>query len=339
MAWYHTIGASADTVISTRVRLARNLIGHKFPARMDTAEANELIEQFSPCMERSGMRKIHFSEISAVMATSYAERHYIDPAFIGSELPRALFLQESDGIAVTVGAEDHLRIRCVLPGLALTEAYRAVFETEHRLDSEFDFAYEETLGYLTQSPADLGTGMRVTALLFLPALTKKRCMNALAEQLTQSGFSVLGMFGEGIGGTGALYQISNRITLGISENEILQRFHRTIVQISEFERTMRQTIIEEAKDVLMDQVQRSVGILKHAHLLSVRELIRFSSDVRFGISMGWISDLSYEQLNTLLTETMPATLTLSAENQPRSETARDKLRAERVRSIFIPAAS
>lgn len=339
MAWYHMIGASADTVISTRVELARNLIGHKFPTRIDTAEANELIEQFSPCMECLEMRKIHFSEISAVMATSYAERHYIDSAMIGSELPRALFLQESDGIAVTVGASDHLHIRCILPGLALTEAYRSAFETEHRLDAEFDFAYEETLGYLTQSPADLGTGMHVTALLFLPALTKKRCMSALADQLAQSGCSVLGMFGEGIGGTGSLYQISNRITLGISENEILHRFHRTIVQISEFERTMRQTIIEEAKDALMDQVQRSVGILKYAHLLSVRELIRLSADVRLGISMGWISDLSYEQLNTLLTETMPATLTLSAENQPRSETARDKLRAERARSIFTSAAS
>ena len=145
MAWYNTIGKEADTVISSRVRLARNLVGYPFASKLDAAGANEIIEKVSAPLEAAGFRKINFSDISPVMATSYVERHYVSPEFAQKETPHALLLQENGGMAVMVCEEDHLRIQSILPGLALDEAYRNASRIEKRLDEEFDFAYSEKL--------------------------------------------------------------------------------------------------------------------------------------------------------------------------------------------------
>ncbi|MBO5294649.1 MAG: ATP--guanido phosphotransferase, partial [Clostridia bacterium] len=140
MAWYNTTGSLCDTVISTRVRLARNINGYHFATRLDVEGANEIIEKVSVPLEASGFRKIHFSDLSPIMATSYVERHYVSPEFATKEAPHALFLQEQSGIAVMVCEEDHLRIQSILPGLALEEAYLNASRTEKRLDEDFDFA-------------------------------------------------------------------------------------------------------------------------------------------------------------------------------------------------------
>ena len=189
MAWYNTVGASSDTVISSRVRLARNLVGYPFASKLDAAGANEIIEKVSAPLEAAGFRKIAFSDISPIMATSYVERHYVSPEFANQDTPRALLLQETGGIAVMVCEEDHLRIQSILPGLALDEAYQNAMRVEKRLDEDFDFAYSERLGYLTHCPTNLGTGMRASVMMFLPALTAggsmvepspKSCHNILA---------------------------------------------------------------------------------------------------------------------------------------------------------------
>ncbi|MBR3894707.1 MAG: hypothetical protein IKJ35_06115 [Clostridia bacterium] len=222
MAWYNTLGKDSDTVISTRVRLARNINGYPFASRLDVAKANEIIEKVSVPLEASGFRKIHFSDLSPVMATSYVERHYVSPEFATKEAPHALFLQETAGLAVMVCEEDHLRIQSILPGLALEDAYLNASRTEKRLDEDFDFAYSDTLGYLTHCPTNLGTGMRASVMMFLPALTRGGYMDSLANQLSKLGFTMRGLFGEGSGSAGCIYQISNQITLGITEEDTLQ---------------------------------------------------------------------------------------------------------------------
>ena len=332
--WYHSIGRDADTVISSRVRLARNINGYPFDSRLDASGANEIIEKVSAPLEQAGFRKINFSTLSPVMATSYVERHYVSPEFATKDSPHALLLQESGGLAVMVCEEDHLRIQSILPGLALEEAYQNASRVEKRLDEEFDFSYSQQLGYLTHCPTNLGTGMRASVMMFLPALTKGGYMNSLATQLSKLGLTVRGLFGEGSGSAGCIYQISNQITLGITEEESLKKLSEAIAKITESERKARKAITGEALERLTDTVLRAEGILKYAYRMTSAEFIKLMAEVRFGIALGVIHDVTYEQLGTLLVEAMPATLTLSSEATPKNEAARDRLRAQKIQSIL-----
>ena len=334
MAWYNTVANASDTVISTRVRLARNITGYPFASRLDATKAGEIIERVSAPLEASGFSKIHFADLSPVMATSYVERHYVSPEFTKQESPHALLLQEQSGLAVMVCEEDHLRIQCILPGLSLEEAYRNAARVEKRLDEDFDFAYTEQLGYLTHCPTNLGTGMRASVMMFLPALTMGGYVESLANRLAKIGLTVRGLFGEGSGAAGYMYQISNQITLGITEEETLDKLRDAVLQIIESEKKAREAITGERLERLTDRILRAEGILRHAHLLSSSEFIKLMADVRFGIALGLITDITYEQLGTLLVEAMPATLTLSAETAPKSELGRDRLRAQLVRSVL-----
>ncbi|MBQ9760585.1 MAG: ATP--guanido phosphotransferase [Clostridia bacterium] len=334
MAWYNTTANASDTVISTRVRLARNINGYPFASRLETSGANEIIEKVSAPLEAAGFRKINFSDLSPVMATSYVERHYVSPEFAKLESPHALLLQEQTGLAVMVCEEDHLRIQCVQAGLALDEAYKNASRVEKRLDEDFDFAYTEELGYLTHCPTNLGTGMRASVMMFLPALTRGGYMDSLANQLSKIGLTVRGLFGEGSGSAGCMYQISNQVTLGITEQETLAKLRDAITQIIESEKRARDAISGDAMERMTDRILRAEGTLRYAHMMSSSEFIKLFADVRFGIALGLIQDVTYEQLGTLLVEVMPATLTLSAETTPKSEIARDKLRAQRIKSVL-----
>jgi len=334
MSWYHATGKSLDTVISTRVRLARNLNGYPFASRLDVAGATEIIEKVSAPLEASGFRKINFADLSPVMATSYVERHYVSPEFATKDSPHALLLQEQSGIAVMVCEEDHLRIQSILSGLALEEAYQNAQRTEKRLDEDFDFAYSEQLGYLTHCPTNLGTGMRASVMMFLPALTRGGYMDSLATQLSKIGLTVRGLFGEGSGSAGCMYQISNQITLGISEEDILRKLIEAVRQINESEQKARKSISGDNLERLTDRILRAEGVLKYAHMISSAEFIKLFADVRFGIALGIVHDVTYEQLGNLLVETMPATLTLTAETTPKNELSRDKLRAQKIRNTL-----
>lgn len=334
MAWYNTRGPLSDTVISSRVRLARNITGYPFPSRLDANNANEIIEKIATPLESAGFRRINFSDISPIMATSYVERHYVSPEFATMETPHTLLLQESGGIAIMLCEEDHLRIQSILSGLSLEECYKNASAIEKKLDADFDFAYSDTLGYLTHCPTNLGTGMRASVMMFLPALSRGGYIPSLAAQLAKLGLAMRGLFGEGSGGAGCMYQISNQITLGVSENEILSKLTEAVKQISDSEMQARQNINEDALDRLTDRVARSVGILKHAYMIGTEEFIKLFCDVRLGISKGLVEGIGYEQLGTLLVEVMPATLTLSSESTPKGEAARDKLRAARIKTVL-----
>ncbi len=334
MAWYNAIGSNPDTVISTRVRLARNLAGYPFASRLDATQANEIIEKVSVPLEAAGFRRILLSELSPVMATSYVEKHYISPELASGDGPRALFLHEKEGLAVMVGEEDHLRIQAILPGLSLEEAYLAASRVEKLLDEDFDFSYSEELGYLTHCPTNLGTGLRTSVMMFLPALSRGGYMNALSNRLSKLGLTVRGLFGEGTGAVGCMVQISNQITLGITEEETQKRLSDAILGIIESEKKARSAATGEDLDRLTDRILRSEGILRHAHMISSNEFISLFSDVRYGIALGLIRDITYEQLGTLLVEAMPATLTLSAESPPRTERARDLLRAQKIKNVL-----
>ena len=335
MAWYNSIGKASDTVISSRVRLARNINGYPFSSKMNASSASELIEKVSNSLVPSGFQKIDFSDISDIMAASYVERHYVSPEFASKTAPHALFLQESAGIAVMCCEEDHLRIQAILPGLALEDAYKNALLAEKRLDEDFDFAYSEKLGYLTHCPTNLGTGMRASVMMFLPALTMGRYMDSLATQLSKIGLTIRGLYGEGSGSAGCMYQISNQITLGITEEETIQKLGEAIQQISDSEQKAREHITGDALDRLTDRIKRAEGTLRYAHMISSSEFINLFSEVRLGIAMGSIRNITYEQLGKMLVEVMPATLTLSSDIPLKTEAARDKLRAKYIQTVLI----
>jgi protein arginine kinase len=230
--------------------------------------------------------------------------------------------------------EDHMRMQCILPGLALGEAYESLCKLDDLIDQSFDIAYNEELGYLTHCPTNLGTGMRASVMMFLPALTHGGYMDSLATQLSKIGFTVRGLFGEGSGTAGCMYQISNQITLGVSEEETLKKMTEAINQINASEHKARNAITGERLERLTDRLLRAEGVLKYAYMMTSTEFIKLFSEVRFGIALGVVNDITYEQLGTLLVEVMPATLTLSAETTPKTEAARDKLRAQKIQAVL-----
>ncbi|MBE6585283.1 MAG: ATP--guanido phosphotransferase [Ruminococcaceae bacterium] len=336
MSWYHTPGKEHDVVVSTRVRLARNVEDIPFTSRMDAAMAEALIARVDPLLTDGGFVKTDFQNISRTSAYTMVEKHYISPTFIKVSLPHALYLNDPCHLSVMVCEEDHLRLQCILPGFSPEEAFEGVRRMDELLDSTLDYAFDKQgrWGYLTLCPSNLGCAMRASAMLFLPVLTQSGRMEALSARLTQSGMLIRGMWGEGTAAFGYLYQISNRNTLGDSEGEILQNFIRAVKAVIEEERQLRGNIKGEALDRLSDKIWRSLGILKFARSLPLREFMELMSDVRLGAAMGILPEMGIRDLTALFIEAMPATLTTTSRLTHASDRELDMARGVLVRETL-----
>ena len=332
MAWYNTSGKDKDIVVSSRVRFARNLSGYAFGDRLDDKHATEIIEKAEALLSPNGFEKV--VPTSALEAASYVEKHYVSREFAEKKRPHALMINEPCGYAVMLCEEDHMRLQCILPGLSLDEAYASLCKLDDLIDEHFDIAYDETLGYLTHCPTNLGTGMRASVMMFLPALTMSGKIRELSSQLSKIGLTIRGLYGEGTAADGSLYQISNQVTLGITEEDTLKKLSDVIRQIKESELSLRKLIDPERNPELVDRICRAEGTLKHAFLLSSSEFISLYASVRLGISLGLVTSLSLETLDEFFVLSMPATLMLSAETPPKNEKERDILRAKRIKEAF-----
>lgn len=331
MAWYHIPGNEQDVVVSSRVRFARNLSGVAFASRMDTNGAERVLEEVGELLEGGGFAKTDFANISRVAAYALVEQHYASPAFIKVSLPHALYVNQPCHLSVMLCEEDHVRLQCIQPGFALRAAHEGASKIEQMLDAHLTFAFDERLGYLTQCPTNLGSGMRASVMMFLPMLGGSGRMEGLSAQLENMGVSVRGAFGEGTAASGHLYQLSNRLTLGVSEEDILSGLESVISHVMNTERELRGGVQGKAYDHLCDQVKRSLGILTHAHLLSAGEMLSLLSYVRLGVAMGMIEGVKIPTLTTLLVEAMPAMLSLTCDTPPENDRQRDLLRASFVR--------
>ncbi len=332
MTWYNDMGKDSRTVLSTRIRFARNLNGYPFGSRLSPEKAREIIDKVAPILENGGFERIDFTKISQTEALSYVEKHYASREFAEKSSPRVLMLNEPCGYAVMVGEEDHIRMQCILPGLALEDAYSSLCKLDDLIDESFDIAYDEELGYLTHCPTNLGTGMRASVMMFLPALTMAGRINGLANQLSKIGLTMRGLYGEGTAAQGSIYQISNQITLGITEEDSLKKLGDIIKQITDSEISLRGLITEEKNPALIDRICRAEGTLRHAFMLSSGEFINLFSDVRLGIDLGIIKSVDCKTLGQLFIEVMPATLVLSETNPPKTQKERDILRATRIKT-------
>lgn len=335
MSWYNTNGKENDVVISSRVRFARNIADYPFASKLDETSAKEIIEKVSGVFSGSQYKLIDFAKLSPVEIRSYVEKHYASPEFANGTIPRALIIDEhnDDIISVMVCEEDHIRIQCITAGLSLDKAFDSACEADDMLCDKLNIAYDEQLGFLTHCPTNLGTGMRASVMLFLPALTMTERIGQLSAQLSKIGLTIRGLYGEGSEADGCLYQISNQITLGLTETDTIKKLNEVIAQITKSERTLRSSIKSDSADRLTDRVCRSYGTLTNAYMLTSKEFMKLYSDVRLGIALGLLDKTDYETLGGLMINVLPATLSLNS-GKDYTDTERDKARALYCRKIL-----
>ena len=334
--WYEKAGSCSDVVCSTRVRLARNLRQFPFPSRA-TDKQREAVEEKVKEALLSGnsilsreFRFIPLESASEEEAVSLVERHIVSPEFISDRRGKAVLISEDESISIMINEEDHLRIQVLKEGLSLKEAAETADRIDTLLSETLDFAYDPEFGYLTQCPTNLGTGMRASVMLHLPALTENGAMPRISSNLSKLGLTLRGTYGEGSKIVGALYQLSNQITLGLSENEAIENLRSITAQLMEEERKARSQMSENIG--WRDKIDRAAGILKTARVLSSSEFMELLSYIRIGLSTGVLQGVAIEELNALMVNVQPATLMAKAGKQL-DENQRDVLRATMAREL------
>ena len=332
--WYRQEGPSGQQVISTRVRLARNLRGFPFPDRMSLDQKQtvcHLVRDALLCSNsaiREDFDYIEMASLSPVQAGALAERHLISPDFCEHCQGRALLLKKDESVSIMLCEEDHIRIQVMQAGLRLEEAYDLADKLDTLLDSQLHFAFDDRLGYLTQCPTNLGTGMRASLMMHLPMLEATGTIAELVKAVSKIGLVFRGLYGEGSKPKGAIYQLSNQITLGISEGDALKNLSSIAAQVIEQEKQAASRL-----DPLMleDRVYRAVGVLQNARILHSDEFMECLSQLRLGVSLGMVEGPSFHQMNALLCELQPANL-IQTDSAAEDPAVRDRLRAERVRN-------
>lgn len=302
-SWMNPEGINSDIVLSTRIRLARNLDGYRFPLSFSDQEAEQIEKMVTNAMMNLDEAKYHFSHFSIkdmpqIKRQVLVEKHLISPMLAKKERSASsVFISDDESISIMVNEEDHLRIQYLAPGLKLLETYELANNLDCELEKHLPFAYNETFGFLTSCPTNVGTGLRASVMMHLPALTMSNQMKMLNQMLTRLGMVVRGIYGEGSEHLGNIYQISNQVTLGKTEEEILNELQNVVLQIIENERVARQQLLQKAQIALEDRFNRSLGTLKYARIMSSEEAATCLSNVRLGVDLGIIKNIPISILN------------------------------------------
>ena len=291
--WYNEKVEGSKIAVSTRIRLARNLDGVPFPSRMTQAQRKEVNEQIKNAIEQSNtpfsksLKFIMMSDVPENERYSMVERHIISPEFANGSEGRAIILSDDEVISIMIGEEDHIRIQVVLAGLQLEKAYDIAERLDTLLCESLNLAFDERLGFLTECPTNLGTGLRASVMLHLPATENAGQIDSISSSVNKIGFVVRGMYGEGSKSVASLYQISNQITLGISEKNALDNLKIITSQLMEKEKKLRENINRlKAEDMAM----RALGTLKSARILDSAEMMKLLSEITLGMDIGVIDD-------------------------------------------------
>ena len=328
--WYQDTEIRDGIVLSSRVRLARNLADFPFPARLDLAGREQVCRLVRDSLANvSGLKLkyIEMQELTPKQAVALAERHIISPEFAVNERGKALLLSEDESISIMLCEEDHIRIQVIRGGFDLDGAFESAMRLDDLLDSLLHYAFDERLGYLTQCLTNLGTGMRAGVMMHLPALAKCGRMQKLSNTVSKLGLTVRGTYGEGTGAKGDVYQLSNQVSLGISERTALDNLKAIAMQIATQERAVGDELIKD--DTVLDHIQRAEGILRAARLLSTEEMLELFSWLRLGVRQG-IAEADISGFNEL-TQTMQAATLSEASGGGLDRNKRDALRAQQVR--------
>lgn len=324
---------SDAVIISSRIRLARNLRDYPFPVRMTDAQREEVAEKVRSVMcdgEFCGYRfmAVKMEDMSEFDRVAMVERHLISPEFADGASGKLLITTEDETVSVMVGEEDHLRLQVILPDFEIEKALEIADRLDTALDSKLHFAFDHRLGYLTQCPTNLGTGLRASVMLHLPALKESRTVSRIAANLAKLGLVIRGAYGEDTESQGAMYQISNQVTLGISEKAAVENLKSITEQLVNSELKTRETMMRSFE--YQDKIGRSYGILITARLISHKEAVKLLSNLRMGIFEGLIEGVSPETVDSLLIRIQPASL-MRFKGTRLSPEERDRVRAQLIR--------
>ncbi|KGG80117.1 ATP:guanido phosphotransferase [Caloranaerobacter azorensis H53214] len=312
--WLKGNNKPKDIVVSTRIRLARNIEDFLFPEIMTIESANEVINRVRDSIIEGNTilsREFDFfrtKEISPLDRQVFVEKHIISPGLISNPEKSAFLLRKDEKVTVMINEEDHIRIQVLLPGLELEKGWDLCNKIDDVIEENVKYAFDEKLGYLTSCPTNVGTGMRASVMLHLPSLVMTGHINKVLQAVNQVGLTVRGLYGEGTDASGNLFQISNQTTLGETEEEIIEKLKKIVLQIIDHEKESRQRLMNLKRIEVEDRIYRSLGILKNSRIITSKESMKLLSDVRMGIEMGIINDIDLEKINNLMILSQPASI-------------------------------
>jgi|LGOV01.1.fsa_nt_gb protein arginine kinase len=298
-----------NIVISSRIRLARNLYKTPFPTNKGEKEGLRVLELVTEAVDKAGdFNEFKMNSLSDFEKQLYFEKHLISKELINNIDDGAVLINNDETISIMVNEEDHIRSQCILKGFSLNEAYYNLSRIDDVLIEELQLAFDNKLGFLTSCPTNVGTGMRASVMLFLPALTIRGAVSGLVDSLCDVGITIRGENGEGTKAEGYLYQVSNKITIGLTEEEIIKKVENAVLEIIGMETGERQKLLSEDEKNLKDFVFRAYGILTSSYKLSSNEFMKYLAHLKLGVSLNIIKLKNSNMLNDLSFITKPATL-------------------------------
>ncbi|ADC49738.1 MULTISPECIES: protein arginine kinase [Alkalihalophilus] len=334
--WMKKDGADSDIVLSSRIRLARNLKEYKFPLLATMEESSAVVKQVKESLltddnqETGPLELVLMEDLKANEKRVLVEKHLISPNLAEQSKHGAVILSEDESVSIMINEEDHLRIQCLFPGFQLTKGLEAASRLDDWIEERVTYAFDEKRGYLTSCPTNVGTGLRASVMMHLPALAMTRQLNKILPAINQLGLVVRGIYGEGSEALGNLFQVSNQLTLGKSEQDIVEDLRDVVMQLIQQERAAREVLMQSSKLQLEDRVYRSYGILSYSRVIESKEATQRLSDVRLGIDVGLLENVSANILNELMILTQPGFLQQYA-GEVLSPDLRDERRATLIR--------
>ncbi len=336
--WLKGVGPNSEIVMSSRIRLARNLAKYPFPHWADKKQLEGVLSDFEKAYKVveyfKGALYLMMGDLSAVDKQFLIERHLISREHILHPEYKSVLISDREIISIMVNEEDHLRIQVLQSGFNIRDTWQLANKIDEELDRCLDYAYSVELGYLTCCPTNAGTGLRASCMVHLPSLVMTKQINRVLHAITKLGLTARGLYGEGTEAYGNFFQISNQVTLGHTEDEIVDNLERIMRQVIEQEITARKSLLTNQRALLEDRISRAYGILKSAHIITSNETINLLSDVRLGVDLEIIKEIDRNMLNELFIQIQPAHLQ-KLQGKQLSASERDFKRAEFIRSKFM----
>ncbi len=335
MNWYLQSGKESDVVVSSRIRLARNIIEYPFETRCSKKENEEIVNKIKEVLPSIGygLKILKLKDMDDITKMSLVEKRLVSPDFVMNKNDiGAIAINEEENICIMINEEDHLRLQVFAPGFEIEELLKLMVEIDTKFGKALNYAYNDKYGYLTACPTNVGTGMRVSVMVHLPALTKTGNIQKVLHIINNFGMNIRGIYGEGSKAAGDMYQISNKQTLGVSEEEIINNMKIIVEKIIEQERLARKYLAKHSIE-LEDKVYRSFGIISNCKKISSEEAREILSDVKLGTDLGIIKELDDLKVKKLYLYTKPANLQKYL-GEVNDNYERDIKRAEVIKNII-----
>jgi protein arginine kinase len=329
-------GLQSDVVLSCRVRLARNFADYPFPSRLGREQSMEIVDKVKAAIKDNKESSKEFlyvdmHELDPISKQALVEKHLISPNLAESTIESGAAISKDERVSIMVNEEDHLRIQCIFPGMQIEKAWDMCNRIDGIFEKKISYAFDKDYGYLTCCPTNVGTGMRASVMLHLPALTITGYIRSVLETCSKLGVAVRGAYGEHSEASGNMFQFSNQISLGNTEKDILSGINNIVTQIIERERVLRKQLYEKNQTGFEDRLYRSFGVLQNARIISTEESVKLLSDVRLAVNMGIINETSLEVINEVMLIIQPASLQ-KIMGKPLGPQERDIKRAEIIRN-------